>query len=204
MNRTLKLELSANRKKILLANDIVPAAILLFTGLNSLKEGTHTSLALINILSGGLLLSFGVRAWRSLGRPVHHKVEWYDVVTGIVMMLDAWTMYKPWKGFQPAYLYSVLSLFYVLKGFSIIKPPGFFHRLTISDTGFTLRAGLFSSLHCMWEETIQIVLNDGILEIATPRGSRRISLKKIANRDEVLSTLTSSMPQNVQGGNSSA
>lgn len=204
MKRVIKLELTANRKKILLANDIIPAVILLFTGFASLIAGTLSSLTIINIVSGGLLVSFGVREWRSLGRPRHHRIEWYDLVSGIVMMLDAWAMYKPWKGFQPAYLYCFASLFLVLKGFSIIKPPGFFHRLTVSDTGFTLRAGPFSSLHCMWEETIQIVLNDGILEIATPRGSRRISLKKIANKDEVLSAITSSMPQNAQRTNSSA
>ena len=198
MDRVIRLELYANRKKILLANDLIPAAILLFTGLTSLEGGTQIPLALINIISGGLLVSFGLREWRSLGRPVHHKIQWYDVVSGLVMMLDAGMMYKPGRGFQPAHLYFIASLILMLKGLSIIKSPSLFRRLTISDAGFRLKTGLFFWLHYRWEDILGLAMDDNVLHVTTLEGDRRISLKKIANRDEVYSALTSSLPKNLQ------
>lgn len=138
MDRIIKLELSANRKKILLINDLVPALILLVTGFQSAQAGTMNAVTIVNIVSGGLLATFGLREWRSLGRHHRDTVQWYDFVSGAVMMLNAATMYKPWKGFQPANLYFAVSLLLLLKSFSIVKPLSLFARLAAPNQALSL------------------------------------------------------------------
>jgi hypothetical protein len=192
MRRVIKLELSANRKKILLINDLVPAVVLLVTGVNSLKAGTVNSLTFINLLSGGLVVVFGLREWHSLKQHERQKIEWYDLVSGIVLMLNAATMYKP-GGFQPAHLYFAASVLIILKALSIIEPISLFRRLTISNDGFTLKTGPFSWYHFSWNEIIRLEIRDHVLNITTPKGQRQISLKKIADTEEMNSALTSSL-----------
>ena len=189
MKRTLDLSLSAARKKIILFNDLYPAVILIFTGIISLKEGNRIPLAALNILSGGTLLLFGIIEWRSLGKRIHRRIQWFDIACGAVMMFDTVMMYKPWKGFQPAYLYALLSFFLILKGFSLIRPPAI-RRLTVNEESFNIRTGPFSRLHCSWNEMQKITLNGGVLEATTTSGVMTISLRKIANAAEV-STLLS-------------
>ena len=196
MKRVIKLELSANRKKILLINDLVPAMVLLVTGLTSLKDGAGGYLTFINILSGGLVVIFGLREWRSLKQHVHQKIQWYDLVSGIVLMLNAATMYKPLKGFQPAHLYFAVSVLIILKALSIIEPINLFHRLTISDSGFTLRTGPFSRFRFKWNDIVDIEIKDHHLNITTMNGQRNISLKKIADTEEMNLALSSSLRMN--------
>ncbi|MGB2868778.1 MAG: hypothetical protein WBD36_10020 [Bacteroidota bacterium] len=193
MDRIIKLELSANRKKVLLANDLVPAIILLMTGLQSVKSGTTDAVTVVNIVSGGLLVIFGLREWRSLTKREHGKIQWYDFVSGIVMMLNAVTMYKSWKGFQPAYLYFLAALLLILKALSIIKPLSPFRRLTISDAGFTLKLGLLSTIRFRWEDIVNLKIADQILHITTIQGDREVSLKRIADTEEMSAALSSSM-----------
>jgi len=192
MNRVIKLELSANRKKILLINDLVPAVVLLLTGVNSLKAGTVNSLTFINLLSGGLVVIFGLREWRSLKQHERHKIQWYDLVSGIVLMLNAATMYKP-GGFQPAHLYFAASVLIILKALSIIEPISLFRRLTISNAGFTLKTGPFSWYRYSWNDVVDLEIRDHVLNITTSKGQRQISLKKIADTEEMNSALTSSL-----------
>ena len=193
MKRVIKLELSANRKKILLTNDLVPAVILLVTGLNSLRDGTSNALTFINILSAGLLVIFGLREWRSLKQSGHNKIQWYDLVSGIVLMINAATMYRPGKGFQPAHLYFAASVLIILKGLSVIEPINLFHRLTISNAGFTLRIGPFSYYRFAWNEIVDFEIKDHVLNITTLQGQRQISLKKIAYTEEMNLALSSSL-----------
>lgn len=193
MHRVIKLELSANRKKILLINDLVPAVVLLVTGVNSLRENTGNYLTFVNLISGGLVIVFGLREWRSFKRHVHHKIQWYDLVSGIVLMLNAATMYKPLRAFQPAHLYFAASVLTILKALSIIEPIILFRRLTISDAGFTLRIGPFSRYHFLWNEIVDIEIRDQALNITTLKGQRHISLKKIADTEEMGSALTSTL-----------
>jgi hypothetical protein len=193
MHRVIKLEVSANRKKILLINDLVPAVVLLFIGINSLRDSTGNYLTLINLLSGGLVVIFGLREWRSLKQHVRHKIRWYDLVSGIVLMLNAATMYKPWGGFQPAHLYFAVSVLIILKALSIIEPISLFRRLTISNVGFTLRTGPFLWFHFLWNEILALEIRDHVLNITTLKGQRQISLKSIADTEEMNSALTSSL-----------
>jgi hypothetical protein len=195
MKRIIKLELSGNRKKILLINDLIPAVVLLVTGVNSLKAGTVNTLTLINLLSGGLVVIFGLRELRSLKKNEHQKIQWYDLISGIVLMINAATMYKP-KGFQPAYLYFAASVLIILKALSIIGPMSLFRRVTISDVGFTIKTGPFAWYHFSWNEIEDISIRDHILKITTSKGHRRISLKKIADIEEMNSALIMSLQKN--------
>jgi hypothetical protein len=188
MKHVIKLELSAKRKKALLINDMVPAFILVFTGITTLQESAGIALGFVNVLFGGAMIAAGVREWRSLRAPSHHRIQWYDIISGSVMMLDAVTMYKPWKGFQPAWFYAAASLLVILKGFSVFKPVGI-RRLTLTDDGFTVRTGLFSSLHCRWDEIDRIAIVGNRLIVYTQSGERSLSFSKITNHGEVLAVL---------------
>ena len=188
MKRVIKLELSAKRKKALVANDMVPAIILFITGVLTLTDGMNNMLALLNIICGAAIVLAGVREWRSLQVPVHHRIGWYDVICGIVMMIDAVQMYKPWKGFQPAWFYFGLSIFILLKGFGVVKPIGI-RRLTITDDEFIIRTGPFTRLRSRWDATERVTMDKGKLIVSTPSGQRTISLRKTANAEEVLAAL---------------
>jgi len=189
MERVIKLEISARRKRALLLNDLIPAAVLLFTGLISVRDSGMTVLAATNIVSGGLLVTFGIREWRSLGRHSEGRIQWYDLVSGIVVALDAATMYKPWKGFQPADLYAVLAAVLILRGFGVIKSSQPFHRLTISESGFKLRVGLFSRRFFTWEDVEGISRTGHQLRIATKSGVSEVSLRRISHPEEVEESL---------------
>jgi len=192
MEKVIKLEVSARRKKVLLLNDLIPAVILFFTGATSAAAGGFTLLAATNILSGGLLVTFGVREWRSLGRESGGKIQWYDLVSGVVMGIDAASMYKPWKGFQPADLYAILALFLMLKGFGVIRVPEPFRGLTISEAGFGLRTGPFSRSSFTWEDVEGISREGHHLLVRTKTGVSNISLRRISSPREVEEALVTS------------
>jgi hypothetical protein len=194
MKRVLKLELSAQRKKALLINAMVPAFILFFTGIDTLIGGSNTVLGILNIVSGAALILVGIREWRSLRAPAHHRIQWYDVLTGVVMMIDAVMMYKSSKVFQPAWFYAVASVIVMLKGFAIINPTGI-HRLTISEHGFAIRTSLFSSLRCTWDEIVRITIDRCRLIVSTPSTERSISVRKISNAQEAVDALNEAHQQ---------
>jgi len=190
MTRTIPLQRTARSQKLLLLNDMIPSLILLATGVGTLLSGTNTKLAIANIVSGGLISVFGVREWRGLSKEHHHRIQWYDVVSGCVIMLDAVMMYKPWKGFQPADLYFALSLFLILKGFSVIKPKGI-RLLKISEDGFSIRTGPFFGLRMEWKDVENVSMNGTSLVVSTHEGTKKISLRLVENRDEVYQALLS-------------
>ncbi len=190
-NRVIKLELSARRRKVLLLNDLIPALILLFTGLESLTEGTSSVLMLANVILGGLMVIYFLREWRSLKAPSHGMIRWYDLISALVMMIDAGNMYKPLKGFQPAHLYFAASLLIILRGFSIIKPVPPFRRLIISDTGFTIKLSPFHTFRFAWEDVLDIEITDQVLRVITLKGKQEISLRKIAHTGEIRTELLS-------------
>jgi hypothetical protein len=194
MTQTIELRRSIKRQKAQLLNDIIPSLILLLTGIGTLLSGTNKNLALANIISGGLIVIFGSKEWRGLSREHHHRIQWYDVVSGGVMMLDAAMMYKPWKGFQPADLYFVMSVFLILKGFSVIKIKKI-RKLKISDEGFTLRTNLFVRLQCSWRDVENVSMDGTSLVVLTREGEKKLSLRRVENRNEVFEALLSSLKE---------
>lgn len=188
MVRILKLELNERRKKAILLNDTLPALLLIYAGLNASLIGGNLSLGIGNLIIGTVVVAFALREWRSLAGRIHNRIHWFDIMSGVMMLIDAVAMYKPWKGFQPAWLYAAASLFIVLKGFSIIRPIGM-RRLTITEEGFSVRTHLHSVLRCRWNQVETISLEEHALVVVTTQGTRSFSLRKIANREEVLATL---------------
>jgi len=192
MTQFIGLRRSAKGEKVLLLNDMIPSLILLITGIGTLLSRANTSLALANIVSGGLILAVGARKWRALSKQYHQRIQWYDVVSGGVMLLDAAMMYKPWKGFQPADIYFALSIFLILKGLALIKPKDL-RRLKISDEGFAIRTGPFFRLRCLWKDVETITMDDTSLVVLTPEGEKRISLRRVENKDEVYQAILASL-----------
>lgn len=184
MERTLVLTISQQKKKMFLANELFPAVIILFTGLMSLQIGTEYLFAYINIISGSVILLFGIKEWRSIAAPVHHGINWYEVVSGAVMMADSLLMYKSSKGFQPATIYAMLSIVIMLKGFSIVKPPNI-RKLIVSDTGIRLRINPFVRLKVPWDDVRSLSISDGKLVVTSIHGKKSISLRSIGNVHEM-------------------
>ena len=188
MSRIIKLELSEKRKKALLLNDTLPAILLIYAGISTILVGGNVPLGIGNLIIGTVVVALALREWHSLAGHTHRRIQWFDIMTGVMMLIDAVTMYKPWKGFQPAWLYAAASLFIILKGFSIIRPIGI-RRLTITEEGFYVRTNLHSVLRCRWNEVEAVSLRDHALVVVTTQETRSLSLRRIANREELLSAL---------------
>ena len=188
MSRIIELELSEKRKKALLLNDAYPALLLIYTGLDTILSGGNVSLSIGNLAIGAVSLVFALHEWRSLGRNIHHRIQWFDVMSGVMMLTDAVTMYKPWKGFQPAWFYAAIAVFIILRGFSVIKTIGI-RRLTITEEGFSIRTHFHSVLRCRWDEVKTISLLDHSLVVETTHGTRSFSLRRVANKEELLAAL---------------
>ncbi len=189
MEQTIILTVSHKKKKMFLANELFPAGIILFTGVMSLHVGTDQLLAYVNIISGAVILFFGIKEWRLLASPEHRGFHWFDIASGAVMMVDAVIMYKPWKGFQPAMVYGALSVAIILKGFSIVKPPHV-RKMVVTDIGGTIRTNIISRLEFTWAETRSVSISEQKLIVHTEHAQKSISLRSIGNMEELISHLS--------------
>ena len=192
MNRTIELKLSITKRRMLLLNDLLTAVILLLAGFEVMDNGNNILLALVNISSGAALLFVGIREWRSMTKLFHSRVQWLDVVSGLVMMINTGIMYKPWKGFQPAYIYGLLSIFLILKGFSIIRTPNT-RKLIISERDFYIKAGMYKRLKCKWDEVESFSLENKTIVVAAKNGSMKVSLRNIENKEEAYEALVTAL-----------
>ena len=147
--RIVKLHLTQRRRRSLLINDTYPGIMIAVAGFGMLEGGQFNILAFASIIAGIALVRFGVKEWRSFPGEESHGIQWVDVIGGVVTILDAMTIYKPWKGFQPAWLYFAVGLAAITKGLFNIKIPGF-RRLTIFKDGFKIRTSPFSALKSQW------------------------------------------------------
>jgi hypothetical protein len=123
--RVVKLHLTQRRKRALLINDTYPGFMIAVAGVSMLQSGQWNVLGIANIIAGAALVRFGVKEWRSSAGEESHGIQWFDVFGGVVTILDALAIYKPWKGFQPAWLYFAVGLAAITKGVFGIKFPNF-------------------------------------------------------------------------------
>ncbi len=107
----------------------------------------------------------------------------------MVTILDALAIYKPWKGFQPAWLYFAVGLAAIAKGVFVSKLPGLWRLIIFSD-GFKIRTSPCSSLKSKWNETETLVF-DGARIRMTPKNGKLQSLKLrgIGNASEAADVL---------------
>ena len=149
--KVVKLHLTRRRKRSLLINDSYPGIMMVVAGFGMLENGQFNVLAIASIIAGTALVALGIKEWRSSPEVESHGIQWLDVIGGVVTILDAMAIYKPWKGFQPAWLYFAVGLATTAKGVFATKIPGF-RRLTIFKDGFKIRTSPFSVLKSKWTD----------------------------------------------------
>jgi hypothetical protein len=178
--RVVKLHPTQRRKRALLINDTYPGIMIVVAGFGMLESGQFTIIAFANIIAGAALVRFGVKEWRSSAGKESHGIQWFDVIGGVVTILDALTMYKPWKGFQPAWLYF---------GVFGINIPGF-RRLTIFTDGFKIRRSPFSSLKSTWSDTQSLAFDGHNIHLTAKNATKRsFKLRGIENASEATEAL---------------
>lgn len=187
--RVVKLHLNQRRKRSLLINDTYPGIMIAIAGVSMLQSGQFNVIAIANIIAGAALVRFGVKEWRSSAGEESHGIQWFDVFAGVVTILDALTIYKPWKGFQPAWLYFAVGLAAIVKGVFNLKIPGF-RRLTIFADGFKIRTSPFSALKSKWTNTQSLTFEGSKIHLTTKDNVKRsLKLRGIENALEASEAL---------------
>lgn len=154
-----------------------------------LQSGEWNVLGIANIIAGAALVRFGVKEWRSSAGEESHGIQWFDVFGGVVTILDALAIYKPWKGFQPAWLYFAVGLPAITKGVFGIKFPNF-RRLTIFTDGFKIHKSPFSSIKSKWSDTESLAFEGPKISLTMKNNIKRsFKLRGIENVSEAAEAL---------------
>ena len=192
IERTVKLHLGQRHRRALLINDTYPGILTVLAGISLLQSGQSPLLGGASILAGLMLVAFGVKEWRSSPGEQQRSVQWFDVLGGVVTMVNAFAIYKPTKGFQPATLYFIAGLVIIAKGVFASKLPGK-RRLTITKDGFKIRTSPFRVLKMSWNEIALLTVDESKVSVTTKDNSERgISLRRVANSSEAASALIDS------------
>ena len=187
--RVVKLHLTQRRKRALLINDTYPGIMIAMAGVSMLQSGEWNVLGIANIIAGAALVRFGVKEWRSSAGEESHGIQWFDVFGGVVTILDALAIYKPWKGFQPAWLYFAVGLPAITKGVFGIKFPNF-RRLTIFTDGFKIHKSPFSSIKSKWSDTESLAFEGPKISLTMKNNIKRsFKLRGIENVSEAAEAL---------------
>lgn len=187
--RVIELRVNQRRKRARLVNDIYPGIMITFAGISILGSGQFTLVAIANIVAGVALARFGVKEWRSSAEKEPDGIQWFDVFGGVVTILDALTIYKPWKGFQPAWLYFAVGTAAIAKGVFKIRFPNF-RRLTIFTDGFTIRTSPFSAFKSGWGDMRSLEFAASKIHLTRKDDKRRtIKLRGIENGAEAAGAL---------------
>ena len=203
--RVVKLDLNQRRKRWLLINDTYPGIMIAVAGVGILDSGQFTIIAFANIIAGAALIRFGVKEWRSSPGKESRGIHWFDVIGGVVTILDALTIYKPWKGFQPAWLYFGVGLAAIAKGVFGIKIPSF-RRLVIFTDGFKIRTSPFSAFKSKWSDTQSLEFEGAKIHLTEKKNKKRsYTLRGTENASEAIDALMEAARANgvhvVEGGN---
>ncbi len=182
---TIPLEPTKRMERIRVVNDAIPGIILLITGLGALAaQGlTRDPMPYIDVVVGALVLRFAVTELN--GHRPSRRVSWFDILGGIVIIIDAINQYKPWKHFQPAYLLLLVGILTITRAIFLEKMPKR-RRAVISQEKLFVRTAPFRALTLRWSEIVRISPSETALEIVTGRRSTRLSLRRFQNRLEVI------------------
>ena len=168
-------------------NHLLPAVVLILSAFESITGEHHGPwwLPASAFTVGAALLVVFVRDWRTHDQTAHATVSLFDIIAAVVIFMEGVERYKPWKGFQPAWLYFGAAVVTLL--------IGVFHRrliasryLQLDESGFTFSTRFWRAQRFNWSE-VAAVDTAGDAVVVTPRQGRprRLSLRRIANREAV-------------------
>ncbi len=191
---------SAKFKKLKVINDAVPGAILLFAGLESLMSGGFRPgiMTVINILLGGAVIRFAIAEMRS--HPAHSKINWFDTLAGVVIVLNAHDIYKPYKGFQPAHLLLLAGILTIVRGILAERLPTR-RRIVIEREYLLIRTSPFRRVKIPWTDLHEVAARGETIDFTLRKGSASVSLKRFENAQEGVSAiLDSAKERNISVG----
>lgn len=173
---------------MLMVNDLLPGILLLLSGLESLDggESAHAQFAYLNIAAGIAVIAAFLYEVRRGNNASHKIVSWFDVIAGMVLIVEALNRHHAGRIFQPALLYFIIGLFTIVRGLFHARFPSP-RRLVLTDKGFDLRSNPFKRLQMKWEDVDSVDLQGVILSIKS-RGGKvyTFNLSRVENRGEVV------------------
>ena len=187
--RTIQLHPTARVRRGQQLQHALPALLLIWLGVEELLGGelAHPWVTWLGLIAGSVLLVLLKRNW---SRPEHSHglVDWYDVVAGVVIIIEGYHKIHQGHWFQPGTLTVGLGVAVILMGV--------FHRqlaarrqLAIDAGGFLLRRRPFGGLRMRWSDLQAVKLDGTTLCLRTDGSETRVSLRRIENRDQVLKEL---------------
>lgn len=188
--RTLKLQLTESARRGQMMYHATPGVMLIVYGVSSLMSGhpEHLWVDVLGIVAGLALLSSLKRELKGKCHG-HSRVAWFDVLAGIVVIIEGYHKLHPGKWFQPGTLLMLVGLMFILIGIFHEKINGF-RQLTCTDTGFTVRTRLIRFFSGQWKDIKSFALEGNSLVIQRKDNStEKHSLRRIENRGEVLKVL---------------
>jgi hypothetical protein len=192
IRKIIPLHLTEKAKRGKLFAHLSPGILLLLIGVEALISGTseHLWLDLLSIAAGlGLLFLLRREIKGKSGHVEHPSVHWFEVVAGAVLVLEGVHHLHPGHWFQPGVLTILVGAAVAAMGI-FSRRLDKLQRLEISAEGFYLRPRMISRLRMRWDELKDARLDGTTLSLQTKAGTeRRISLRRIQNREEVLKAL---------------
>ncbi len=145
-----------------------PAVVLLFAGLNALAGGVHgfgLALAVVEIVSSVLLIGSFAHAVRTIRRrrnseapgPAHHGVDWIDIFTGGVLLVEAAERYHLTHHLpRPTIVLGCAMLALGLLHGRILHRAEKRLSLRLDEAGIYVGGKLFRSIHAPWDQVTAI------------------------------------------------
>ncbi len=207
--RVIEVRLQSKRRERALTlqklQHVVPAGALFYHGLSGMMADESTALlalALVEVLSSGLVIGAFARSLRHKLRPAahaaaHHGVDWVDIFLGGMLITEAishWHHTQHWQ--RPTLLLAVTTI-----GFGIFHGR-LMHRqetrraLRISDDGVTVGGRFFTRFTATWPEIDRIEISETLARIVTRAGGeRRFNLTDLQNPAELIAGLQAAQRQ---------
>jgi hypothetical protein len=182
---TLRLKLTERARRAQHLSHLSPAVLLILLGLEALMgiEHEHRVIALLG-LAAGIALLIAMRHEFRRKQHSHSRVGWFDVIAGVVIILEGAHMHHPGRWFQPGTLTMILGVIVVFVGIFHQRLPKL-RRLVCTESGLLLRVRPFVWLSLPWEQVEGIELQNNRLVVQVAGGGlRTVNLRRIENRAE--------------------
>ncbi|MEO7273117.1 MAG: hypothetical protein ABI211_14055, partial [Vicinamibacterales bacterium] len=178
----------------------VAGVFLLFQGLNTLghgPEGAELAIAVIEVVTSGLLVVALIRAVRQMRRGggadghAHHGIDWVDVLIAGVLAAEALEHWHTTHHLPRPTIVLALSLLVIglLHG-RIAAAGGRRRALRVGPSGLIIpRRRFFGREAFSWSQTARITIGDREAVIETRTGPRRIDLADLDNANQVVAAL---------------
>ncbi|MBK8127477.1 MAG: hypothetical protein IPK53_00670 [bacterium] len=198
--RSLKLHLSDRAKRGQMMYHAVPGLYLILNGVSNLFGGhvEHLWVDLLGIAAGLALLFVLKRELKHKGHS-HGKVAWFEVIAGVVVMIEGFHKLHRDEWFQPGTVQMLAGLLFVAVGLFHERLLAF-RTLRCTDEGFAMRIRPIYRISGKWSDIKSFALDEDKLVVTRTDGSTTpSSLRSIENRADVLAMLNAELARSVKG-----